>query len=137
MDTVIERCCGLGVHKDIVVACVRTPGNGDKRQTETRTFPTMTTDLPTRRDWLVAMQVALVGTGSTGAYWKPVFYLLEDDLECWLLEGRLPLLPSLPVSEADAVMRRRAPRSLTPYLSPRTTSSTKRSHTTISAPTGS
>ena len=28
MDMVVERCCGLDVHKDTVVACVRTPGNG-------------------------------------------------------------------------------------------------------------
>ena len=28
MDIVVERCCGLDVHKDTVVACVRTPGKG-------------------------------------------------------------------------------------------------------------
>jgi hypothetical protein len=34
------------------------------------------------RDWLCAHQVAVVGMTSTGAYWKPVDYRLEDDLEC-------------------------------------------------------
>ena len=36
MDIVVERCCGLDVHKDTVVACVRTPGKGGKRAQETR-----------------------------------------------------------------------------------------------------
>ena len=88
MDTVIERCCGLDVHKDTVVACVRTPGKGGKRQVQTRTFPTMTRDILALRDWLVAMRVTLVGMESTGVYWKPVFYLLEDELERWLLNAR-------------------------------------------------
>ncbi len=140
MDTVIERRCGLGVHKDTVVASARPQGKGDKRQTETRTFPAMTTDLLALRDWLVAMQVTFVGMESTGVCWKPVFDLLEDDLECWLLEGRLPLLSSLPVSDADTVMRRRAPRPLhtcrrVPDSRPK--GPRPRSDTTISAPTGS
>jgi transposase len=25
---------------------------------------------------------------ATGSYWKPVFYLLEHDMECWLLNAR-------------------------------------------------
>jgi hypothetical protein len=55
MDVVIERGCGLDVHKDSVVACVRTPGSGGRREQETRTFGTMTRDLLALRDWLVAM----------------------------------------------------------------------------------
>src|SRR5439155_23932360 len=27
----------------------------------------------------------LVGMASTGCYWKPIFYLLEERFECWLL----------------------------------------------------
>jgi hypothetical protein len=45
MDVVVELCCGLDVHKDTVVACVRTPGKGGTRQQETRTFGTMTVHL--------------------------------------------------------------------------------------------
>lgn len=72
MDIVVERCCGLDVHKDTVVACVRTPGKGG-RQSEVRTFGTMTVDLLALRDWLVAEGVTLVGMESTGVYWKPPF----------------------------------------------------------------
>ena len=88
MDVVVERCAGLDVHKDTVVACVRTPGKGGSREQTTRTFKTMTIDLVALRDWLVAMGVTLVGMESTGVYWKPVFYVLEDDMACWLLNAR-------------------------------------------------
>jgi transposase len=40
MDVVYERCCGLDVHKKMVVACVLTPEGK-----EIRTFSTMTEDL--------------------------------------------------------------------------------------------
>jgi transposase len=88
MDTVVERCCGLDVHKDTVVACVRTPGGGGKRQQEVRTFGTTTAELLKLRDWLVAENVATVGMESTGVYWKCAYYLLEDATECWLLNAR-------------------------------------------------
>lgn len=29
------------------------------------------------RNWLIAEGVTVVGMEATGAYWKPVFYLLE------------------------------------------------------------
>lgn len=88
MDVVVERCCGIDVHKDTVVACVRTPGRGGRRDQETRTFGTMTNELLALRDWLVAIGVTLVGMESTGVYWRPVFHLLEDAMECWLLNAR-------------------------------------------------
>jgi transposase len=88
MDVVVQRCAGIDVHKDTVVACVRTPGEGGRRHQEVRTFGTTTTKLLELRDWLVAEQVSLVGMESTGVYWKPVYYVLEDGLECWLLNAR-------------------------------------------------
>lgn len=88
MDTIVERCCGLDIHKDTVVACIRWPGKGGNRNQETRTFRTFTADLLTLRDWITAMEVTLVGMESTGVYWKPVFYILEDDVECWVLNAR-------------------------------------------------
>jgi transposase len=88
MDTLVERCAGLDVHKDTVVACVRTPGEGRARDEVTRTFGATTAELLALRDWLVACGVTLVGMESTGVYWKPPFYVLEDAVECWLLNAR-------------------------------------------------
>lgn len=88
MDTVVERCAGLDVHKDTVVACVRTPGDKGERQMELREFGTKTRDLLELREWLVDRGVTLVGMEATGVYWKPIYYVLEDALECWLLNAR-------------------------------------------------
>jgi hypothetical protein len=52
MDLLVERCAGLDVAKDEVVACVRTPGNGKRRRQEIRTVPTFTADLEALADWL-------------------------------------------------------------------------------------
>ncbi len=46
MDSIIERCCGLDVHKKSVVACAVTPEGQ-----EVRTFRTMTKDLLELSDW--------------------------------------------------------------------------------------
>jgi transposase len=44
----------------------------------TQTFGTMTADLLTLRDWLQAHGVTHVALESTGVYWKPIYYVLED-----------------------------------------------------------
>lgn len=43
--------------------------------------------------------MSLVGMESTGVYWKPVFYVLEDDMACWLLNARH--LRNVPVRKTD------------------------------------
>ncbi len=40
MERVIERCCGLDVHKKTVVAGVRVPGRTSVREQHVRTFGT-------------------------------------------------------------------------------------------------
>ena len=87
MDRVVERCCGLDVHKASVTACARVAAGGEGRR-EIREFATTTRGLLLLRDWLASFGVTLVGMEATGVYWKPVYYLLEDDFECWLLNAR-------------------------------------------------
>jgi transposase len=103
MDVVVEHCAGLDVHKDTVVACVRTPGPNRRRAQATRTFGATTVELLALRDWLVAEGVSLVGMESTGVYWKPVYYVLEDAMECWVLNARhLKNVPGKKTDVADA-----------------------------------
>lgn len=78
MDIVITRCAGLDVHKATVVATVRVPGPDGGRQVTTATFATMTPDLIALREWLQAFGVTHVALESTGVYWRPVYYVLED-----------------------------------------------------------
>src|SRR5688572_24305319 len=85
MDIVITRCAGLDVHKATVVATVRVPGDGSRRRVVTETFGTMTADLIALREWLQAFGVTHVALESTGVYWKPVYYVLEDAFELLLI----------------------------------------------------
>jgi hypothetical protein len=78
MERQIERGCGLDVHRDTVAACVRVPGTTGEREQHVRTFGTTAAELLALRDWLEAHGVTHVAMESTGVYWKPVFYVLED-----------------------------------------------------------
>jgi transposase len=81
MPIMHERCAGLDVHKKTVVACVLTPnGQGDWGQ-EMRTCGTMTVDLLTLSDWLLACGCTHVAIESTGDYWKLVFNIREGICE--------------------------------------------------------
>jgi transposase len=103
MERVVERCAGLDVHKDTVMACVRVPGGDGERVQELREYGTTTVELLALRDWLLAWGVTVVAMESTGVYWKPVFYLLEDDFECWLLNAKhLKNVPGRKTDVADA-----------------------------------
>jgi transposase len=84
MDVLYERCVGLDVHRDTVVACLLTP---EGRQL--RTFGTMTDDLLALADWLIGQRVSHVAMESTGVYWKPVYNLLEGSgLELLVVNAR-------------------------------------------------
>jgi transposase len=104
MDTFVERCAGLDVHKDTVVATARTPGKGRRRHTETATFGTTTRQVAALGDWLAVRQVTLVGMEATGVYWKPIFYGLEDRFTCWLCNAyHLRNVPGRKTDVADSV----------------------------------
>ncbi len=51
MDVMVERACGLDVHKRTVVACLITPGPDGKPHQNLRTFSTVTADLLRLADW--------------------------------------------------------------------------------------
>jgi transposase len=88
MKRLFERCAGLDVHKSSVTACVRVRKEGGERVEEIRTFSTTTAGLITLLDWLRSYRIRLVGMESTGVSCRPVYYLLEDHFECWLLNAR-------------------------------------------------
>lgn len=87
MERVVERGCGLDVSQKTVAACVRVPAPNGGRQELIRTFGTMTAELLALRDWLLAHGVTHVAMESTGVYWKPVYYLLEDAFEVMLVNA--------------------------------------------------
>ena len=88
MDVIVERCAGLDVHRDNVVATVRVPAQGRRRWDQTtRTFKSTLGGLAELAGWLAEAGVTLVGMEATGIYWKTVFQALEDRFECWLLNA--------------------------------------------------
>jgi transposase len=75
---ILECCAGIDVGKKIVVACVMTgPADGEARE-ETRKYGTTNAGLQQLRDWLSSRGCTHVVMESTGAYWKPVFNVLEE-----------------------------------------------------------
>src|SRR6266487_4393298 len=81
MNVVYERCCGLDVHKKMLVACLILLGADGQRHKELRTFRTMMADLLALRDWLQQAGCTHVAMESTGVYWKPIYNMLECHLE--------------------------------------------------------
>jgi transposase len=78
MNRILERCAGIDVHQATVMVTVHVPGKGGERQELTETFGTATHSLLTMREWLQAHGVTHVAMESTGVYWKPVYYVLEE-----------------------------------------------------------
>jgi transposase len=54
-----------------------------KTRREVRTFERTTPGLLALREWLVSEQVTFGRDGVTGVFWKLIYYLLEDVVECW------------------------------------------------------
>ena len=73
------NCCGMDVHKDIIVATV---GITDRSTMLTeyfqKTFNSFNSDLYRLCDWLSSYQCSEVCMESTGKYWVPVFNILEE-----------------------------------------------------------
>ena len=83
-EQVVEKGCGLDVHKDTVVATIR--GTGIK--TQTMSFSTYTRSLILLRDWLLKHGITHVAMESTGVYWKPVYNILGDHFTIMLVNPR-------------------------------------------------
>lgn len=72
MKILYERCCGIDVHKRIVVACLKC----GKKQ-EIREFGTTTGELRALTQWLLDKNCQMIAMESTGSYWKPLYNLFE------------------------------------------------------------
>ena len=72
MDKVYDKCCGIDLHKKLIVACFK-QGN---RQ-EIRDFGATTRELLEMADWLKEGGCEMVAMESTASYWKPLYNILE------------------------------------------------------------
>jgi transposase len=81
MDLIYQRCCGIDVHKKMIVACLSIVLANGQRHKEIRTFRTTTQELLQLLDWLQAANCTHVAMEATGVYWKPIYNLLEGQFE--------------------------------------------------------
>jgi transposase len=72
MEIIYERCCGMDVHKDSIVACLISG-----RKKTIKTFCTTTSALLQLLDWLKDNECQYVAMEATGYYWKPICNVLE------------------------------------------------------------
>lgn len=73
MERVYDICCGIDVHKKLIVACLR-----KKNKSELREFGATTRELLKLADWLNESGCEMAAMESTGSYWKPLYNVLES-----------------------------------------------------------
>ena len=83
-EQVVERGCGMDVHKETVVVTIR--GKGIK--TVTKSYSTFTSSLIKLKEWLKKHGITHIAMESTGIFWKPIFNVLGDDFEILLVNAR-------------------------------------------------
>ena len=72
MERLYDICCGVDVHKKVIVACFK-----HGRKQEIRQFGATTRELLELAEWLVEGGCERVAMESTGSYWKPLYNILE------------------------------------------------------------
>jgi transposase len=73
------------MQKRTVVDCLIGSGRDGTPTERVRSVGTMTADLLRLADWLAANEVTHVAMESTGVYWRPLYYLLEDGFTVLLI----------------------------------------------------
>lgn len=72
MEVVYRCCCGIDVHKKVIVACLVNGG-----EQELREFGTTTSEIKSLANWLTESGCEMVAMESTGVFWKPLYNLFE------------------------------------------------------------
>jgi transposase len=88
MQIVHRCCCGLDVHKKLIVACLISLNEAGEFQKEIRSFATMTRDILALADWLTSAGCTHIAMESTGVYWRPIWNLLEEQFELLLVNAQ-------------------------------------------------
>jgi transposase len=89
MEVLYPRCAGIDVSKKDAKVCIRVQGSGRRATTATvTTWGAMSNEILALREHLVGEEVTCVVMESTGDYWKPFYYLLEDALTVMLVNPR-------------------------------------------------
>ncbi len=77
-------CCGVDVHKKLIVATIVTTDPNGISEYEQKSFSTINSDIRKFHDWLIENDCYYVCMESTGKYWIPIFNYLEADIHVCL-----------------------------------------------------
>jgi transposase len=77
MKIVHPICCGLDVHKSVIVATIARTDKNNITTYDQKSFSTLNSELYAMRDWLLENDCRDVCMESTGKYWIPPFNVLE------------------------------------------------------------
>lgn len=72
MEVMYDRCCGIDVHKKLIVACFKC----GKKQ-EIRNCGTTSDEIRELSKWLLDGKCQIIAMESTGSYWKPLYNIFE------------------------------------------------------------
>lgn len=78
MKDLLEICCGLDVHKDMVVACLLKGELGSEPEGEIVEYSTLLSGLDCLKTWLVENDCRDIAMESTGVYWFQIYNVLES-----------------------------------------------------------
>src|SRR5688500_17244938 len=81
IPVVVEKCAGLDVHRDMVMACLMWGPAQEEARWEIRRYGTTVGELQELKGWLEEQGCHEVAMESTGVYWEPVFNLLGEEWE--------------------------------------------------------
>jgi transposase len=88
MEVLHPRCAGIDVSKKDAKVCVRIQGSTRRKTSSTvTTWGSMTNQILALKDHLLGAKVTVVVMESTSDYWRPFYYLLEDDFEVMLVNA--------------------------------------------------
>jgi len=73
-----NTCCGIDVHKKMLVATIAKTDEHKVTTYQTKQFSTFTKDIKKLKQWLIDNNCKDVCMESTGKYWIPIFNILED-----------------------------------------------------------
>ena len=99
MEVVYRCCCGIDVHKKLIVACLNEGGRQELRE-----FGTATSEIKAMANWLTESGCEMVAMESTGVYWKPLYNLFElMDLNAMVVNAsHMKALPGRKTDVKDA-----------------------------------
>lgn len=88
MKVIRPICCGMDVHKNIIVATIAKTNDSGIAEYFQRQFNSQNYSLYELKAWLKEFECFEVAMESTGKYWIPIFNVLEDEINVYVIHPK-------------------------------------------------